>query len=96
MKILITDYDFKDLDLELALYRDAGVEVVTAQCKSEDDVIAAAEGCQGLLVQYVPIGAGVFAARPGIRIVSRCGAGYDNIDTAAANAHGVWVANSPD
>lgn len=96
MKVLITDYDFKDLDLELALYRDAGIEVVTAQCKSEDDVIAASDGCQGLLVQYAPIGARVFAARPEIRIVSRCGAGYDTIDTADAKAHGVWVANSPD
>jgi D-3-phosphoglycerate dehydrogenase len=96
MKVLITDYDFKDLDLELALYRDAGVEVLTAQCKTEDDVIAASAGCQGLLVQYAPIGARVFAARPEIRIVSRCGAGYDTIDTADAKAHGVWVANSPD
>ena len=96
MKILITDYDFKDLDLELALYRDAGIEVASAQCKTEDDVIAASTGCQGLLVQYAPIGARVFAARPEIRIVSRCGAGYDTINTADAKAHGVWVANSPD
>ena len=96
MKILITDYDFKDLDLEFELYRDAGIEIVTAQCKTEDDVIAAAAGCLGLLVQYAPIGARVFAARPEIRIVSRCGAGYDTINTADAKKHGVWVANSPD
>lgn len=96
MKILITDYDFKDLDLEFELCRDAGIEVVTAQCRSEDDVIAASDGCQGLLVQYAPVGARVFAARPEIRIVSRCGAGFDTIDTADAKKHGVWVANSPD
>jgi phosphoglycerate dehydrogenase-like enzyme len=96
MKVLITDYDFKDLDLEFELYRDAGIEVVTAQCKTEGDVIAASAGCLGLLVQYAPVGARVFAARPEIRIVSRCGAGYDTINTAAAKAHGVWVANSPD
>ena len=96
MKVLITDYDFKDLDLEFDLYRDAGIEVVTAQCKSEDDVIAASDGCQGLLVQYAPVGAKVFAARPGIRIVSRYGAGFDTVNTAAAKKHGVWVANSPD
>jgi phosphoglycerate dehydrogenase-like enzyme len=96
MKILITDYDFKDLELELALFRDAGIEVATAQCRSEDDVIAAAAGCGGLLVQYASVGAKVFAARPEIRIVSRYGAGYDTINTADAKAHGVWVANSPD
>lgn len=96
MKVLITDYDFPDLELELALYREAGVEVVTAQCRSEQDVIDASEGCQGLLVQYAPVNAKVFAARPGIRIASRYGAGFDTIDVADAKAHGVWVANSPD
>ena len=48
---LITDYDFPDIELELALYREAGVEVRTAQCRTEDDVIAASQGCDGLLVQ---------------------------------------------
>jgi phosphoglycerate dehydrogenase-like enzyme len=96
MKILITDYDFPDLELELALYQAAGVEVKVAQCRTEDDVIFAAEGCQGLLVQYAPINAKVFAARPEIRIVSRYGAGFDTINTADARAAGVWVGNSPD
>jgi phosphoglycerate dehydrogenase-like enzyme len=96
MKILITDYDFPDLALEQALYRAAGVEVATAQCRTEDEVIAAAAGCEGMLVQYAPITARVFAACPKLRIVSRYGAGYDTINVADARAHGVWVANSPD
>jgi phosphoglycerate dehydrogenase-like enzyme len=96
MKILITDYDFPDLELERSLYRDAGIEVVVAQCRTEEEVIAAAAGCQGLLVQYAPVNTKVFAARPEIRIVSRYGAGYDTINTEDAAKHGVWVANSPD
>jgi phosphoglycerate dehydrogenase-like enzyme len=96
MKVLITDYDFPDVDLELALYRDAGVDVVTAQCRTEDEVIKAAEGCEGLLVQYAPVNAKVFAARPEIRIASRYGAGFDTINTDDAAKHGVWVGNSPD
>lgn len=96
MKILITDYDFPDVELEQALYRAAGVEVVTAQCRTEDDVIAAAKGCEGLLVQYAPVNAKVFAACPHIRIASRYGAGFDTINTRDAAEHGVWVANSPD
>lgn len=95
-KVLITDFDFPDVDLELDLYRRAGLECVTAQCRSEDDVIDAASGCFGLLVQYAPVNARVFAARPEIRIVSRYGAGFDTISTEDARAHGVWVANSPD
>lgn len=96
MKILITDYDFPDLELEQELYHAAGVEVVTAQCRTEDEVIEASKGCQGLLVQYAPVNAKVFAARPEIRIASRYGAGFDTINLADAEKHGVWVANSPD
>jgi D-3-phosphoglycerate dehydrogenase len=96
VRVLVTDYDFPDVDLELALFRDAGIEAAAAQCRTEDDVIAAAKGCQGLLAQYAPMNAKVFAALPEVRIVSRMGAGFDTVDTADAKKHGVWVANSPD
>lgn len=96
MKVLITDYDFANVDLELKLYADAGVEVATAQCRTEDDVIAAAKGCQGLLAQYAPLNAKVFAALPDLRVVSRLGAGFDTVNIDDAKKFGVWVANSPD
>jgi phosphoglycerate dehydrogenase-like enzyme len=96
VKVLITDHDFPDVDLELQLFRDAGMEAVVAQCRTEAEVIAASQGCQGLLVQYAPVNAKVLDARPEIRIASRYGAGFDTIDIAAARARGVWVANSPD
>ncbi|MEP7157226.1 MAG: C-terminal binding protein [Betaproteobacteria bacterium] len=96
MRVLLTDYKFKDIELESTLFRDAGIELVTAQCRTEDDVIAASEGCQGLLIQYAPAAAKVFAARPEIRIASRIGVGYDTINLDDARAAGVWVANSPD
>jgi len=95
-RFLITDHDYPDLELERALFRDAGVDLVVSQCRTEDDVIAASAGCQGLLVQYAPINAKVFAARPEIRITSRYGAGFDTINTADAREFGIWVANSPD
>ena len=96
MKFLITDHDFPDVDLETQLLRDAGMEVVTAQCRTEDDVIEAAKGCSGLLAQYAPMNARVFAALPEVRVVSRMGAGFDTVNTADAKEYGVWVANSPD
>jgi len=96
VKFLITDYDFPDVDIETQVLRDAGMEVATAQCRTEEDVIAAGRGCAGLLTQYAPMNAKVFAALPEVRVVSRMGAGFDTVNTADANAHGVWVANSPD
>jgi len=96
MKVLFTDYDMLDASIERPIFRVAGIELVEAQCRSEDDVIAASAGCSALLVQYAQVGAKVFAARPDIGLASRIGAGYDTIDAKAAAAAGVWVANSPD
>ena len=96
MKFLITDHDFPDVDLELQLFRDAGFEAAVAQCRTEDDVIAAGKGCGGMLTQYAPMNARVFEALPELRIVSRMGAGFDTVNVADARRCGVWVANSPD
>ena len=96
MRFLITDYDFPDVDLETQLIREAGHEVLTAQCRTEEDVIREARGCSGLLTQYAPMNARVFEALPEVRIVSRFGAGFDTVNVDDARRHGVWVANSPD
>jgi phosphoglycerate dehydrogenase-like enzyme len=96
LKFLVTDHDFPDVSLEKRIIEDAGHELAVAQCRTEDDVIAAARGCAGALVQYAPMNARVFQALPGLRIVSRFGAGFDTVNVADARAHGVWVANSPD
>jgi phosphoglycerate dehydrogenase-like enzyme len=95
-KILYADNDYPEIDLERALFDPIGVAIVTAQCKTEAQVIAAAGDCCGILLQYAPIGAAVVAALPNLGIVSRIGAGYDTVDTEACAAAGVWVSNSPD
>ena len=95
-KALYSGWDYPDIELERSLFASAGIELVTAQCRTEDDVVAAAVGCSGILAQYAPIGERALAALPRLGIVSRIGAGYDNIDTAACARRGVWVANSPD
>ena len=95
-RILFSDHEFPDLRIERDLFAAAGVDVVVAQAKTEDEVIEAARGCYGILLQYAPITERVVAALPGLGIVSRIGAGFDTVDTEACARHGVWVANSPD
>src|SRR4030095_14494023 len=95
-RILYADNDYHDIDLERALFEPAGYEIVVAQCKTEEDVIANGRGCGGILLQYAPITARVVNALPDLGIVSRIGAGYDTVDTEACEKAGVWVANSPD
>jgi D-3-phosphoglycerate dehydrogenase len=94
--VLFADHDYPDIDLERALFDEAGVDVAIAQCQSEDDVIAHGGGCRAILLQYAPITDRVLAELPDVGIVSRIGAGYDTIDAAACERRGVWLANSPD
>ena len=95
-KVLLSDHDFAELALEEALFSRHGIELVVGQCRTEDEVIAAAQGAFGILLQYAPITEKVVRALPQLGIVSRYGAGFDTIDTEACQRHGVWVANSPD
>jgi D-3-phosphoglycerate dehydrogenase len=95
-KVLFADNDFPDLELERKLFTEAGLDLSTAQCKSEDDVIAAARDCVAILLQYAPITERVVSSLPKLGIVSRIGAGFDTVDTDACARQGVWVANSPD
>ncbi|MEO9136430.1 MAG: C-terminal binding protein [Casimicrobiaceae bacterium] len=96
LKILFADHDFPDIDLERELFASAGLALKLAQCRREAEVIDAARDCAGILLQYAPITAAVIDALPTLGIVSRIGAGFDTVDTNACEAHGVWVANSPD
>lgn len=96
MKVLIADYDYTDVDIERRILEGAGLEVVEAQCRTEEDVVEAGLGVSALLTQYAPISARVFAELSGLRLVSRYGVGYDVVDIEAARRHGVWVANVPD
>jgi D-3-phosphoglycerate dehydrogenase len=95
-RILYADRDYADIELERALFTAAGVDVVDAQCRTEEDVIAAGKGCRAILLQYAPITGRVLDALPDVGIVSRIGAGYDTVDAQACEERGVWVANSPD
>lgn len=97
IKVLFSDQDYPDLAIERGVFDAGGIEMVTAgRALTEDAVIAAAGDCSAILLQYAPITGRVLDALPQVGIVSRIGAGFDTVDTAACEARGVWVANSPD
>ena len=95
-RVLFTDQDYEDISLERNLFNAAGVELVVRNCRTEDELIAAGKDFDAFLIQYAPINDRVLDALPRLGIVSRIGAGFDTVDTAACERHGVWVANSPD
>ena len=95
-QVLFADHDFPDVALERELFEKAGLALELAQCRSEADVIEAAVDSEAILLQYAPISAGVArrAARPRHREPHRRGLRHHRYE--ACEAHGVWVANSPD
>ncbi|MCM3760317.1 C-terminal binding protein [Alkalihalobacillus oceani] len=96
--VLITDFEFATLAPEEEVLATVDATLVRSQCKTEDEVIAAAKEANavGLINQYAPITRKVIESLPNLKVVSRYGVGVNTIDIAAANEHGVIVANVTD
>ena len=97
LKVVVTDYVFPSLDPEKQIVAEAGGQLVAAQCKTRDDILALVRGAHAVLnTYYGPINAEVMDAMPDCRIIVRYGIGVDTIDIPAATARGILVANVPD
>ena len=74
----------------------AGHEVaVFEKYAAQEDLVAAVADAEGLIIRSDKVTAEVIAAAPKLKIVVRAGAGFDNVDLAAASARGVVVMNTP-
>ena len=76
--------------------RDAGFEVRVGSAFDEATMIKEIQGCSAVLLRTAPFGAAVLEAGKDVKIVARHGAGYNNVDIAAADRLGIWVTNTPD
>ena len=94
-RVVITDSNLGDGSIEHAVLADA-FELERHDVTAAADVIAAAHGAIGMLVQWAPITDEVLAALPELRAIVRYGIGLDNIDLDAAARHGVRVRNVDD
>lgn len=63
--------------------------------KEKSDLLAAVADADALIVRSDVVDNEVFEAAKNLKIVVRAGAGYDNVDLAAATEHGVIVENTP-
>ena len=62
---------------------------------AQEDLVKAVADVDALIVRSDKVTAEVIAAAPKLKIVVRAGAGYDNVDLAAASAKGIVVMNTP-
>ncbi len=74
----------------------AGYEVALLEKYGEKaNLLAAVADANAIIIRSDIIDAEVFDAAKKLKIVVRAGAGYDNVDLAAATAHNVVVMNTP-
>lgn len=93
MRILVTE---KLAESGLQLLRDAGHEVDVQLGLSPEELCGAIVGAHGVIIRSATqITAEVIEASDVLQVVGRAGVGLDNVDTEAATAAGVIVANAP-
>ncbi len=74
----------------------AGHEVVLFEkYAAQEDLVAAVADADAMIIRSDKVTPEVIAAAPKLRIVVRAGAGFDNVDLAAASARGIVVMNTP-
>jgi D-3-phosphoglycerate dehydrogenase / 2-oxoglutarate reductase len=93
--VVIADYDYDDVDIERAVIEAAGLRLVAADCRTEDDVIEAARDADGIIAQYATVGAKAISALTRCQVIARYGTGVDIVDVDAATRRGILVANVP-
>ena len=99
MKVLLATqkpFAAKAVDGIVKILTEAGHEVVKLEKYAEQsDFVAAVADVEAIIIRSDKVTAEVIAAAPKLKIVVRAGAGYDNVDLAAATAAGVVVMNTP-
>lgn len=99
MKVLVaTDKPFAKVAVDgiREVIEGAGYELVLLEKYGDKaNLLAAVADANAIIIRSDVIDAEVFDAAQQLKIVVRAGAGYDNVDIAAATAHGVCVMNTP-
>lgn len=100
LKIVITTTSFGKYDnLPAELCKAKRFEVILnpfgRKIKS-DELVELAKEAVGLIAGTEPITEAVLLKLPSLKVISRCGAGLDNVDIDAAKRLGIKVFNTPD
>lgn len=97
MKIIITDCDHENINIETSILNQAKIPFQLMQCKTEDDLIYKCKGADILINQYAPITQNVIKRlSPELKLVVRYGVGVDNVDLIEATRLGIIICNVPD
>src|SRR4051794_28293979 len=95
-KVLLTDYAWPDLGIELEVLASYGVELVVAPDRELGTLTKLAADVDAIMTNWADVPARLIDSAPKCRIVARLGIGLDNIDVRHATERGIPVTNVPD
>jgi D-3-phosphoglycerate dehydrogenase len=96
-KVIVTDYTFASLDVESAILRPLGYEIVSQKrAGTAEELKALVADADQIITQFAPLTSDVIAAMSRARVIVRYGVGVDNVDLEAARSRGIPVCNVPD
>ena len=96
-RVVVVDGGYESYGIEQRILAPLGADVIVDPCQGDRAriKIATAEA-DAVLVRDSPIDAEAIASMRRCRIIARYGIGVDNVDLAAAQERGIFVANVPD
>ena len=94
--VLITDYEYENVDIEQRLFDNAGIHLTAAHCQTTEELLKIVPDMDGVITQYSDINREVITAMKHCRIIIKYGIGINNIDVEAATEKGIYVCNIPD
>ena len=95
-KILVTDYQWPDLEIEKEVLRAVDAELVVAPDGEETTLVELAQGCSGIMTCWAQTTRKVIeAALPDLKVIARYGIGLDNIDLSYATEMSIPVGYVP-
>ena len=95
-RVMVTDFLEEPLRLEREILGELA-EVTALGATSEDELLNQVTNADALMVyHFVEITERVIESMERCRIIVRCGVGHDNVDSIAARARDIPVANVPD
>jgi len=95
-KVVITDYEYPNIDVERELITGAGHELVPNQLFDEDKLMDATRDADLVIVQYAKITRRIIENLQHCKALVKYAIGIDNIDAKAATERGIYVCNVPD
>lgn len=96
MKVVITDYEYPNVDQERKIITDFGAQLDACHLKTPEEIAAKVEDADAVIVQYADITKEIIARMKHCKIIIKYGIGVNNIDSDAAAAKKIYVCNVPD